>query len=72
MEKVQLRALCFAFKDSHASYTNLRSRAGRPLLYTEHLKVILTEVFRIYLHVSSEYNRCKLLKHSMPYNVKFL
>ena len=69
MEKVQLRSLRFAFNDFHASYSDLRSEAGRPLLYTEYLKAILTEVFRIYLNVSPEYNRYILLKHSIPYNI---
>ncbi len=70
MEKVQLRALRFVFNDFRASYSDLRSRAGRPLLYTERLKAILTEVFRIYLNVSPEYNRCILLTHSIPYNIR--
>ncbi len=70
MEKVQLRALRIVFNDFHASYSDLRSRAGRLLLYTEHQKAILTEVFRRYLNVSPEYNRCILLKHSTPYNIK--
>ncbi len=45
MEKVELRALRFVFNDFHASYCELRSRSGRPLLYTERLKVVVTEVF---------------------------
>ncbi len=68
MEKLQLRALRFVFNDFHASYSDLRSRAGRPLFYTERLKAILTEVFRIYLNVSPKYKSCILLKHSIPYN----
>ena len=45
IEKVQLRVLSFVFNDFHASYSNLRSRPGRPLLYIERLKAIVTEVF---------------------------
>ncbi len=40
------------------------------MLYTERLKAILTEVFRIYLNVSPEYNICVLLRHSIPYNIR--
>ncbi len=46
MEKVQLRGLHFVFNDFHAYYSDLRSRAGRLLLYIERLKAdVVTEVF---------------------------
>ncbi len=56
MEKGQIRALCFVFNDFHAYYIDLRSRAGRPLLYIERLKAVVTEVFRMYSNESPEYN----------------
>ncbi len=43
MEKVQLRVLRFVFNDFHASYSDLRSRGGRQLLYIKRLKAIATE-----------------------------
>ncbi len=54
--------LCFVFHNPYASYSGVRSRAGKPLLYTERLKAIVTEVFRIYLNVSQEYKIGILLK----------
>ncbi len=60
--------LCF--NDFHASYSDLRSRAGWPLLYLERLKTIVREVFRIYPNVSPEYNRSILIKRSTPHNVR--
>ena len=56
MEKVQLRALRFVFNDFHASYSDFISRAGRPLLYIERLKAVVTDVFRMYSNVFPKYN----------------
>ncbi len=70
MALVQRRALRFVFNDLHASYSDLRSRAQRLVLYTERLRAILTEGFRIYLNVSPSSNRCILLKHSTPCNIR--
>ncbi len=42
IEKVQLKGLPFISNDFRASYSDLRSRAGRPLSYI--FKAIVTEV----------------------------
>ncbi len=60
----------FVFNDFHASYSDLRSRAGRPLLYIERLKAIVTEVSRMDSNVSPEHNRSILVKLSTSYNVR--
>ncbi len=70
MEKVKLRAIRFVFNDSHVSYSDLRSRAGRPLLYIDRLKAVVTEVFRMYSNVYPEYNRSIITKSSTSYNVR--
>ncbi len=38
----------FVFSDFQASYSDLRYRDGRPFLYTELLKAILTEFFQTF------------------------
>ncbi len=48
MEKVQLRALRVLFNYLHVSYSDLTSRAGRPLLNIKSLKAIVRDVFRVY------------------------
>ncbi len=67
MAKVQLGALRFVFKICHASYSDLRSTAGRPLLYTERPQAILTEIFGIYLNVLPEYSRFQTWENTFRY-----
>ena len=62
--------LRFVFNDVHASYSDLSSRAGRPLLYIKRLKAVVTEVFRMHSIVSPAYNRSILIKPSTSYNVR--
>lgn len=47
IEKVQHRALKFVFNDFTSSYSELRERANRPLMYVERLRRMMIEMFKI-------------------------
>ena len=46
MEQMQYRALKYVFCDYNASYTELRQRSKKKLLYENHPNYILYEVFK--------------------------
>ena len=46
IEKLHYRALKYVFNNFSASYTELRERSNRPLLYVNRLKMILHEVYK--------------------------
>ncbi len=47
MEKIQERALRFAYCDFQSSYKELRERAGVPILYVDRLRTSMCEVYKI-------------------------
>ena len=51
MEKVQFRALCFVYSDFKESYSGLRSKASRPLMYVQRLRSIGMEVMRTWVQL---------------------
>ena len=54
-EKVQKRALQFVYNDFNSSYSSLRERSDRPLLYTERIRKIAMEVLKMYHHMGPTY-----------------
>ena len=46
LEKVQKKGLRFVHQDFHFSYTTLRKKSNRPLLYVERQRCILQKVYR--------------------------
>ena len=55
MEKVQKRALKIVYSDYDSSYNDLRVKSKRPLMYTQRLRSILSEMHKIYHGFSPEY-----------------
>ena len=56
VEKVQHRALKFVYNDFTSSYSDLRRKANRPLMYVQRLRTIVTEVFKICNKFGPTYN----------------
>jgi hypothetical protein len=46
IEKIQKQALRYVYSDFKSSYTDLRIKSDRPLMYTERLRSILKQVYR--------------------------
>ena len=55
MEKVQKRALRIVYNDYDSSYKDLRVKSKRPLMYTQRLRLILSEMHKIYHGFGPEY-----------------
>ncbi len=48
-EKIQYSALRHVYNDFAASYTILREKAHRPLMYVQRLRQMMIEVYKVYL-----------------------
>ena len=47
IETLQERALRFVYNDFVSSYSDLRAKANRPLMYVQRLRYMMTEVYKI-------------------------
>ena len=54
-ERIQYRALKYVFCDYNASYTELRQRSKKKLLYENRLNYILYEVFKCFRKLNPSY-----------------
>jgi hypothetical protein len=65
IEKIQERALRYVFNDFNSSYSELRSKANRPLLYVQRLRSLVVEVYKILNNQSPAYlNDLFIIKES--------
>ena len=55
IEKVQYRALKYIYNDFDSSYSVLRKKGQRPLMYIERLKEMLVEVYKSYYKINPKY-----------------
>ena len=55
IEKIQYQALKYVYNDFISSYAILRSKAKRPLLYVERLRVLILEVFKAINKIGPQY-----------------
>jgi hypothetical protein len=54
------KALRYVFKDYSSSYTELRHKANKPLLYVQRLRLILLEVYKFVNKVQCIYMTCSI------------
>ena len=67
MEKVQKRALRIVYNDYDSSYNDLRVKSKRPLMYTQRLRLILSEMHKIYHGLGPEYMKDLVKKSDCMY-----
>ena len=56
IEKIQERALRYVYCDFNSSYSTLRDRAEKPLLYTQRLQKIVCEVYKCINNITPSYS----------------
>ena len=67
IEKIQHRSLCYIFSDFHASYDDLRKKANIELLYTQRMKRLVTEIFKIMHGLTPKYFNHLTTTYEAPY-----
>lgn len=70
IEKIQFKALKFVYNDFISSYTDLRKKALRPLMYIERQKNILYEVYKSVHRISPSYLHDMFTILTTPYNLR--
>ena len=55
METIQKRALRHVFNDYTSTYTELRERANKPLLYVHRIKLIMIEIYKCINKLGAKY-----------------
>ena len=70
IEKLQYKALKYVYSDFKSSYTDLRKRANRPLMYIERQRCILLEVYKCVNQICPRYLRDMFEIKVMPYNLR--
>ena len=70
IEKIQCRALKFIYNDFSSSYTTLRQKANRPLLYVERLRMIVTEVYKCVNDLNPDYLNTLFSLKTQVYNTR--
>ena len=70
IEKLQERALRFVYNDFKSSYKKLRELSGKPLVYTQRLRSLLTEVQRSVNHEGPVYMTDMFKRKVLSYNIR--
>ena len=70
IEKLQYKALKYVYNDFKSSYTDLRKKANRPLMYVERQRCILLEVYKCLNQICPRYLRDMFEIKVMPYNLR--
>ena len=70
VERVQYRALKYVFCDYNASYTELRQRSKKKLLFENRLNYILYEVFKCVRKLNPSYLHEMFSIKSNVYNIR--
>jgi len=70
MEKIQKRALMYTFNDFTSSYSELRLKAKRPLLYVHRLRLIVSEVYKCIHELNPSYLHNLIHLKEQNYNMR--
>ena len=70
IEHIQKRALRYVFNDQLSSYTELRTKGNKSLLYVQRLRMILVEVYKIANKQGAEYLHVMVTPNNSPYDMR--